>query len=277
VSQPLIEPLGDCQAKLDRAREHFDELKAGINAFVQTEARPIWPELSADRTEYVVTFITRATLPLRLSTIVGEFLYNLRSCLDHMWWKLARTQGIRSDRPEFPIYDDEKSFWGNAGKFFPGMPPEAVALVVRLQPFPVRQDAQGLYHGLWLLHKLGNIDKHRLLHLINFYGIKLEYEAERLREFTTEVVTLFSSGPLKFGTELLRIRSLSGPFPADMTVYPKLIYSLALDKATTDAEIGVDLSGYLLLETLDHMLTWISEDVIPAFFRFFPGTITRQS
>lgn len=93
---------------------------------------------------------------------LGDFVYNLRSGLDHLAWQLCLSGGGNPGRDTmFPIY--ESSGAKNEAMFLKrvkGMPPEAVLIIRELQPYARGADYKK--HALWQLNELGNIDKHRL-------------------------------------------------------------------------------------------------------------------
>lgn len=122
-----------------------------------------------------------------LSVLIGDFLHNLRSCLDNLAYTLAasHTSPLPDDlahSSEFPIFGDEDRA-GNTGvgsamfhqlrkngdpapgsglHKIRGWHPDAQTAVEGLQPYH-RGNAYG-EDLLWLLHDLDRIDKHRLLH-----------------------------------------------------------------------------------------------------------------
>jgi hypothetical protein len=110
--------------------------------------------------------------PLRLSAIVGDCLYTLRSSLDHLAWQLASLNGPPPSGTEFPIFTDcgayhrlsrGKPARGSGLYKTRGIAPAEQALIEQSQPYNRPSDPEA--DPLWILHSLCNIDKHRVLHL----------------------------------------------------------------------------------------------------------------
>ncbi len=162
----------------DRAREHLADINLTIEAFREKNPYPIpayedtdampqsWWDLAAAHrptvgpSGYEVTREVR--LSPELSIRVGEFIYNLRSALDHLVFALAwhdggkKPTGGHERKLQFPIEDRPKSFWTRRNTLLKGVSDPNVALIERYQP----------YKGCsWtgILRDLSNTDKHREL------------------------------------------------------------------------------------------------------------------
>ena len=93
--------------------------------------------------------------------MAGDIIQNLRSSLDHLAYGLVIASGGKpTTSTMFPISEhvpatpeEEASF----GRKVKGMRKEAVDLIRSIKPYKGGNDA------LWRLHRLNNIDKHRLL------------------------------------------------------------------------------------------------------------------
>jgi len=100
---------------------------------------------------------------IRLATIVGELVHDLRSALDHLAWCLVTENGGTPDQDTtFPIL--KKPPTKDGVRVLPnvsgGVSDAARTLIERAQPYwPI--DVNVEYDALWLLHRLSNIDKHR--------------------------------------------------------------------------------------------------------------------
>lgn len=109
--------------------------------------------------------------PMRAFTIVGEFLHDLRSALDHLAWQLVLINGGSPTRATvFPLGVDPSSHESVAG----GVSSRAQSLIRAAQTcHQVGEDRR--LHPLAMLRHLSNVDKHRQVPL----------QAVRLRNIAT--------------------------------------------------------------------------------------------
>ena len=103
--------------------------------------------------------------PLRLSILIGDCLFNLRSALDHLALALARTYtpGLTEKQTEdsqFPIFADPANYAEKRTKAI-GCGPAAQDDIEKLQPYHTGNNP-GCIRS-WDIHNLNNIDKHRSL------------------------------------------------------------------------------------------------------------------
>jgi len=100
---------------------------------------------------------------LKLGFIAGDFICNLRSCLDHIAWRLAK---LGKDRPSsetcFPVFSiDGPSTQTKISTATVGIPPDAVSIMKSLQPYNYGKAYKS--HPLWRLNFLWNANKHRVI------------------------------------------------------------------------------------------------------------------
>jgi hypothetical protein len=171
-----------CRAKLARADEHLDLLREEINrAFVKQNAKgpPIHINSPRSSDESVITYDVECEpfpelYSLRLATICGDFIQNLRASLDYVACALVESaQQKPSPQAAFPIVTLESDFIGHV-KFRKKKPEksplygldvmgEPFAIIESAQPYQ-RRDPDGPWrHPLLLLSKLSNRDKHHTL------------------------------------------------------------------------------------------------------------------
>ena len=150
-----------------RARNHLTNLKRRIKAFTQVMRDDVFIERKPaiirlpDGTEVAGVLGTATStirpVPLIISILVGETIYNLRAALDYLVYELARHDAERIiDGTQFPIERREEGFKGRRTTWLKGINDEHVTAIERLQP----------YKGCdWssLLRDLSNPDKHRHL------------------------------------------------------------------------------------------------------------------
>lgn len=153
------ERIEQIRMKVDRARKHFHELKVEIDSFLGTNPYVIGTKRDL-QTQRPIYFLAEVhPTPLKISTILGDTIHNLRSALDHLAYQLVwlGTGKIPSDHIYFPIADDAAKYKQKQQRQVKGAPPQAVSAIDALQPYKGGNDV------LWRLHILNNIDKHRAL------------------------------------------------------------------------------------------------------------------
>lgn len=156
------------RAKLDRAQEHADFIEGQLRVFGKRDSDRPWAtvvKLDEAIGKCEIVWRQDEPPPLRWAVMLGEFLYDLRSSMDH----LARLLVIANERKptgrtEFPVFKDEEDFEGRSCPKTQGMAVEVKTAILDSQPFRVLQH-RPTAHELWLIHNLCNKDKHRLLHL----------------------------------------------------------------------------------------------------------------
>jgi hypothetical protein len=222
-------PLAGPEAKLDRAIEQLETVKAQAERFVETQPYTVAVQYEAKAGCFVTRFWARRAVPLETSILVGEIVHNLRSALEHVAWLLAcaNTDDVASLwKPEtrklitFPVAKKAEAFVSHSLR--PLISAKAEAAIEPLQPYVGRLPEHVENHPLVGLHELWNIDKHRVIHggiaLFDFSGATWQPKAitkedlDALAEgFDTEIVP--REGPLEDGAELAYVRfpALSNP------------------------------------------------------------------
>jgi len=172
--------LEGVNAKIDRAEGQrvslVDEIRAfeaDLTAKIENEKRP------ATGQQVWVFRGETPSVPASWSIRIGEFLYNLRSGLDHLVWQLVLANGeTPGTRNQFPIYRDENKYERESRSRLRGVSDHAAEIIRELQPFVGRRD------NLWRLQSLGNFDKHRHLNFCTAVvdGGRLSGSGPRLQE-----------------------------------------------------------------------------------------------
>jgi hypothetical protein len=151
-----VHPLDGAFERVNRAKEHLDDLKRGIEAFrvSQEEAtlRNLDPRTHQPHPRQL------DPIPLRFSVLIGEICYNCRSAMDYLVFELAcLDSGVHQDGTQFPIESSAKGFRRQIGTGrLRGINASHVAALEALQP----------YKGCnWTktLKDISNPDKHRQL------------------------------------------------------------------------------------------------------------------
>src|SRR5438094_23779 len=98
--------------KYERAYEHFTVLDKEIGGFLKSAPYELVPELNADATGHRLIAHVRAYPDPQWSIRIGECLFNFRSALDHLAWRLAIDFSGHGDQnvTEFPIFIDGNKY-----------------------------------------------------------------------------------------------------------------------------------------------------------------------
>jgi hypothetical protein len=201
--------LSGVHLKLKQAKVHLDALNARLDDADRGGLYGLVCEPDAQPGQYLVK-VKKRTSDEDWSLILGDFVHNLRTALDHLVWQLVKANGETPDRGnEFGIFLDPAPFDGTAGdQDFKGIHPEARRAIRTVQPFsPSNKWETGRFHPLLLLRDLEIVDKHRLIHTITLApeGVTLTFR-EPLDPAQVEMFDL-SGRVLEDGTEVCRITS----------------------------------------------------------------------
>lgn len=166
-------PLLGVVAKLSRARDHLKDIDAIVerwksavnelgNTIVGSQYQPDVIELILPKCPPV-----DENLPL----IIGDYVHNLRSALDHLAKQLAaldkKTNIYR--QLSFPIFATQRG-WKDKGisKIKPFVCDKAFEAVKREQPYHALEFGKDpLKRILWVLQELDDIDKHRVIVVVS--------------------------------------------------------------------------------------------------------------
>src|SRR5215204_1982271 len=123
--------------KVERAKHHFRDLQARYERFQENEPYRAVRDDEPD---------------------TGDFVHNLRSCLDLLICEIVRARGKRvTDDTGFPIFRSADVFESDHARKVQGVPKAAVDLIKEAEPY------QGADNPFWQLHRLDIADKHKLL------------------------------------------------------------------------------------------------------------------
>jgi len=167
--------------KLDRAREHLEELAAEVRKWIEPYTTGDRIHLGHDGTWYILFSPAGGVLPsARVSAIAGDFVQNLRAALDYMVCQLVVREGKSpNDRNEFPILESASRFRDEVklakrrektGLYGIPVDGDAWKVIEQAQPFnrvPVGPTGDPLAtpYGspIAILRRLSNADKHQTL------------------------------------------------------------------------------------------------------------------
>ena len=153
--------MADCQligidTKIARAKQQVCELQAAIRAWVDTTPYEIIEYSEVETKRRVFAIKIRNDLPSGFAGMVGDVLNNLRTSLDYLVWEL--TDGKGGDRLYFPVAYKAKSVKAMIDGVKHLTLNDAVHLLEATEAYK-----GGNGHGLWQLHELNRLEKHRPL------------------------------------------------------------------------------------------------------------------
>ncbi|HUX71742.1 MAG TPA: hypothetical protein VMV41_14585 [Cellulomonadaceae bacterium] len=171
--------------KVKRARQHLAVIVEQVDQLGGGSPRPIRVAEHHETDSWIYTAHLDLTIDPMLPVILGEFLYDLRSALDHI--AAANVPAHRISKSQFPIFTDDiwqpvpdgsafdelRSRRSKQRKDWSGWTqgmPEAVLDIIQLtQPHEDDSTPAGNpdNHALTILHVYQNADKHRELNIIN--------------------------------------------------------------------------------------------------------------
>lgn len=168
--------MQDPIAKLARGSEHIDLFASEIRNITNPKSYHIVHEFDENGGKQTWRFDSPTPIiPIRLSTIVGDALFNFRSALDQLVWQLVlANHAIPGRDNSFPLLISHE-FKNKCGKRLKGVGPTAVALIEGCQPKPGRN------RELLFLPELNDIDKHRHLNLFVVSACQIALEGFKLK------------------------------------------------------------------------------------------------
>ncbi|MCU1645408.1 MAG: hypothetical protein JWN03_5683 [Nocardia sp.] len=172
-----VSSIGDGQWAVDVCRERVrraSEIRAEIGAEWARHLtdHPRRFDVVRGDTDTSWTFVveTLTPMPVRLSALFGEWLYELRAALDGIVYYLAVRDSGQNPPPAergifFPVFTDPAKYddTNHRGRM-KALSDESFALLRQVQPFNAQPD-----HGsnvLWWLEELARIDRHRQGHAL---------------------------------------------------------------------------------------------------------------
>lgn len=155
------------RARIDRAATHHETFGQVWAAHLARKPRHVEVEID-DSGAGLVRVVEDEALPLELSLLLGEFLYELRAALDNCLYAVAVLESQQrpppdAERLEWPICLDEGSWRAAAGRRLRALSPEVQEALAAIQPFMATSPG---WNCLRILHELARVDRHRTAHLI---------------------------------------------------------------------------------------------------------------
>ena len=167
--------------KVIRAHQHLAAITKLVDRIGEDSPRSIRVAERHEAGHWIYTAHNDLVIDPMLAVIIGEFLYDLRSALDHIAAANVPAERIRFS--QFPIFTediwqpvpdgtdarrikDQQSKWKRWTK---GMPPAIVNLIKDMQPYQnaSKYSSNPDDHALAILNEYQNADKHRELNIIS--------------------------------------------------------------------------------------------------------------
>ncbi len=250
--------------KINRAKQLKKDLDKVLYDFLASQPYKIDTKRDP-QSKRLIYFITKADeVPEEISLITGDIIQNLRSALDHLAYQLFMINtGNRTNARHiyFPIAEDATLYERDKDRKTEGIAQEAKDAIDVIRPFRGGNDT------LWKIHKLNNIDKHRLLvtvgssyHSVDLGGHALTMMKRAFPHLDLPDMHFFAkpaSGhfPLKVGDELLADAPDAEPMPDLQFRFDVVIYEPAI------------VEGESLLEVLKTMFDAVAS-LVPIFEPF---------
>lgn len=263
IHVPSIEErLRQITLKLKRAKEHAADLDREVRRFFETSPYKVGTRRDPQTRKLIYYITSVEPSPDCLPLIAGDTIQNLMSTLDHLAYQIVcNDTGDSPPNPKwiyFPIADDVAKYEATKRGKIQGARQETIDAFDVLKPYKGGNDQ------LWILYRLNNIEKHRLLITVGSMFQSLDLGAHistmmkkafpnlpdfpSMSAFFKPADVLF---PLKAGDELF----IDGP-DAEVNEKMQFRFNVALN------EPGI-VEGKPLLETL-HQFTALVEGIVGA-------------
>lgn len=166
-------PFDACWDRLERADDHSSAMATIWNEYLDDE--PFDCSLfHQGEGVHVLQVWQTIPIPTGFALEFGEWLYNLRACLDYIIW--ATCTHVTGQMPpldegtlQYPIYEHE-SAWANNLYRLKHLRDHHREMLLRMQPF--NSNAEANYLGL--INRLARIDRHRRLTITTGYIAEME-------------------------------------------------------------------------------------------------------
>lgn len=206
--------------KIDRAQEHLVALDLETRKAFGPQPVFISPEFDDKDGSYAMRLrIREVGDTLRLGTIVGDLIHNLRSALDQAAWLVAcRSNPVEklwkphiARQIAFPLTWKPRKFRSHG--LLPFIADDAKAVFERLQPYKGGDTPKALGR----LDTLWNIDKHRVIHQValnvDISSVKFRPKAILVKHFPEETTWHKLEDRLEDGAKLATVKFRGGKPP----------------------------------------------------------------
>jgi len=155
------ERLASARLKVERAKEHIRNVAIAIAGFLDTNPYVVGTKRNPQTRQLIYYVTSIKDVPLIVAAIAGDAFHNLRSALDHLAYQLLLVGTGKehfAHQVNFPFARDADRYKAESPRKVKGMRPEAVKAINEVEPYK-----GGKGERLWVLDRLDNVDKHRLV------------------------------------------------------------------------------------------------------------------
>ena len=140
--------------KLDWAEKHIQKLNAALRVFHDAHPVHLLTKTESDTGELTYYVGEVPKIPSHIPLITGDVLHSLRGALDFLACGIVP---VVTKDTKFPIGHSAQAYKSSLGRLVPGLNQAALKVLDSVKPY------DGGNITLSALHRLNNIDKHRLL------------------------------------------------------------------------------------------------------------------
>jgi hypothetical protein len=220
-----VHPLDGVGRKIKRADDNIKPLYEQVIAWSKRDDYRFVTESKNKGAKHIVRVQTDEIIPSEWALMVGDFVHNLRSALDHLVHQLVTyNRGTVTTRTAFPIFADATKYRQGITGQINGVPGMCVAKFLSLQPHFRSRNAPTL-DPLWWIHELDRIDKHRLLHVVA--AVPREGSFNIPPHLVGSTIRLWRR-PVEHGTVIAEIYPLTPQ--AEVDVYRKLTLNVTIQE-----------------------------------------------
>ena len=182
------------EIKVERAKTHLIELNRVVEAFLASTPYTVVKRADPQTGKHGYEMAQVAGVPSTITAVFGDVLQNLRSALDHLANQLLLVN-LRAERTNqefnFPICGDLSKHEA----LFQGKPKLRGDAWRALQALRAYRGGSG--HQFWVLNRLNNIDKHRLMLFAGSASRSVNLGALVSRQLQDFMTTLPAGHPAK--------------------------------------------------------------------------------
>ncbi len=264
---PVVTDLTGVNLKLERAKRHLAHLEKAINARVNKDIYRFELNPDPQSGKHILTAHDVPEVDPQWGLEIGEILFNLRSALNHLAWQLVILDaGTPGEQTQFPV---RATPFNKKGVLTPTQltpeinSPQILEALDKVQPYYGHDFTPAPNHQspLWQLHKLNNIDKHRLL-LVVLVALdvgQMWWGGPPAPDFGVY------PGPVTEGAPVAWFDFHGEEAPEGFNAHPALHVRLNEPQIPVGANL-VPVAGYL-----DMLSRWVDEHTIGEHFRpLFP-------
>jgi hypothetical protein len=155
------ERLKHVTLKVKRANEHVSAFQQQLHKFLESGPYKVGTKRDPETHKLIYYVESTEPIPDCLPLIAGDAIQNLMSALDHLAYQIVCSDtGDNPPNPGgiyFPVADDLAKYEAIKRRRMEGARQETFDAVDALKPYKGGNDR------LWALHRLNNLEKHRLL------------------------------------------------------------------------------------------------------------------